>query len=61
MAELLRQDLLALGFQQAELVPTDGHPGVFGWYDAGAPRTLLVYLMYDVQPVEPSDWRSPPC
>jgi acetylornithine deacetylase/succinyl-diaminopimelate desuccinylase-like protein len=60
MAELLRQDLLALGFQEAELVPTEGHPGVFGWYDAGAPRTLLVYLMYDVQPVEPSDWRSPP-
>ncbi len=60
MAELLRQDLLALGFQQAELVPTDGHPGVFGWFDAGAPRTLLVYMMYDVQPVEPSDWRSAP-
>lgn len=60
MAELLRDDLLALGFSEAELVPTDGHPGVFGFYDAGAPRTLLVYMMYDVQPVEPADWRSPP-
>ena len=60
MAELLRDDLLALGFREAELVPTDGHPGVFGFYDAGAPRTLLVYMMYDVQPVEPADWRSPP-
>jgi acetylornithine deacetylase/succinyl-diaminopimelate desuccinylase-like protein len=60
MAELVREDLLALGFQEAALVPTDGHPGVFGWYDAGAPRTLLLYLMYDVQPVEPADWRVPP-
>lgn len=60
MAELVRSDLLALGFQEAALVPTDGHPGVFGWYDAGAPRTLLLYMMYDVQPVEPADWRVPP-
>ena len=36
MAELLRDDLLALGFREAELVSTDGHPGVFGFYDAGA-------------------------
>lgn len=60
MAQLLRQDLLDLGFKEAELVPTDGHPGVFGYYDAGAERTLLLYLMYDVQPVEPEDWRVPP-
>jgi len=60
MATLLRDDLTALGFQEAELVPTDGHPGVWGYYDAGADRTLLVYMMYDVQPVEPADWRSPP-
>jgi acetylornithine deacetylase/succinyl-diaminopimelate desuccinylase-like protein len=60
MAELVRDDLLRLGFQEAELVPTDGHPGVFGWYDAGASRTLLLYMMYDVQPVEPEDWRVPP-
>lgn len=52
MAELLRDDLAALGFQEAEVVPTDGHPGVWGYYDAGAEKTLLVYLMYDVQPVE---------
>jgi len=44
MAELLRDDLLGLGFREAELVPTDGHPGVFGFYDAGAPRTLLVEM-----------------
>ena len=60
MAVLLRDDLLALGFQEAELVPTDGHPGVWGYYDAGAEKTLMLYLMYDVQPVDPEDWQSPP-
>lgn len=60
MATLLRDDLRGLGFQEAELVPTSGHPGVWGYYDAGAEKTLLLYMMYDVQPVEPADWRSPP-
>ena len=36
---MLRDDLLDLGFQEAELVPSDGHPGVWGYYDAGADRT----------------------
>lgn len=52
MAAMLRDDLKRLGFQEAELVPTSGHPGVWGYYDAGAPRTLAVYMMYDVQPEE---------
>ena len=60
MAEMLRQDFEDLGFAEAELVPTDGHPGVWGFYDAGAEKTLVVYLMYDVQPVNPEDWISPP-
>jgi acetylornithine deacetylase/succinyl-diaminopimelate desuccinylase-like protein len=60
MAELVRQDLEDLGFSEAEIVPTDGHPGVWGYYDAGADKTLVVYLMYDVQPVNPEDWDSPP-
>lgn len=60
MAELVRQDLEDIGFSEAEIVPTDGHPGVWGYYDAGADRTLVVYFMYDVQPVNPEDWQSPP-
>jgi len=60
MAEMVRSDLAGMGFAEAELVPTDGHPGVWGYYDAGADKTLLVYMMYDVQPVNPEDWRSPP-
>ena len=60
MAEMLRSDLESLGFAETALVPTDGHPGVWGYYDAGAEQTLLVYMMYDVQPVNPEDWDSPP-
>lgn len=56
MAELVVGDLRSLGFQEVELVETDGHPGVWGYYDAGAERTLMVYMMYDVQPVE-ENWR----
>jgi acetylornithine deacetylase/succinyl-diaminopimelate desuccinylase-like protein len=58
MAELLAGDLRTLGFKEVALVPTKGHPGVFGFYDAGAPRTLVVYMMYDVQPEE-TGWQVP--
>lgn len=52
MAAMLAGDLRGLGFTDVAIVPTQGHPGVFGFYDAGAPRTLVVYMMYDVQPEE---------
>jgi acetylornithine deacetylase/succinyl-diaminopimelate desuccinylase-like protein len=58
MAELLAADLRGLGFEEVELVPTSGHPGVFGYHDAGAKTTLLVYMMYDVQPEE-TGWSVP--
>lgn len=60
MAEMVRGDLAAIGFQETALVETDGHPGVWGYFDAGADKTLMVYMMYDVQPVNEADWRSPP-
>ena len=59
MANLVAGDLRALGFKEVTLVPTSGHPGVFGFYDAGAPRTLLIYMMYDVQPEE-TGWQVLP-
>jgi acetylornithine deacetylase/succinyl-diaminopimelate desuccinylase-like protein len=58
MAELVAADLRQLGFTEVEIVTTTGHPGVFGYYDAGAPRTLVIYLMYDVQPEE-TGWTVP--
>ena len=58
--ELMMQMLREAGFQKIEKVPTDGHPGVFATLDAGAPRTLALYFMYDVKQVDPSEWSSPP-
>jgi len=48
------------GFQQVTKVPSDGQPGIFATLDAGAPRTLAVYFMYDVKQVDPAEWSSPP-
>ena len=48
------------GFQSAVRVPTDGKPGVFALLDAGAPRTLGLYFMYDVKQFDPREWTSPP-
>ena len=41
-------------------MPTDGHPGVFAILDAGAPKTLGLYYMYDVKQADPAEWTSPP-
>jgi acetylornithine deacetylase/succinyl-diaminopimelate desuccinylase-like protein len=48
------------GFQAVSRVPTDGQPGVFATLDAGAPRTVGLYFMYDVKQVDPAEWSSPP-
>lgn len=50
------------GFQ-SEIWETSGHPVVFASYQASSPTapTLLFYLHYDVQPVDPlGAWLSPP-
>jgi acetylornithine deacetylase/succinyl-diaminopimelate desuccinylase-like protein len=47
------------GFQTAARVPTDGHPSVFATLDAGAPRTVGLYFMYDVKQAD-GEWSSPP-
>ncbi|HLJ28536.1 MAG TPA: M20/M25/M40 family metallo-hydrolase [Candidatus Angelobacter sp.] len=58
--DLMMRLLRDAGFDQATKVPTDGHPGVFATLDAGAPRTLGLYFMYDVKQVDPAEWSSPP-
>jgi acetylornithine deacetylase/succinyl-diaminopimelate desuccinylase-like protein len=58
--ELTMRMLRDAGFQQVAKAPTGGHPGVFATLDAGAPRTLGLYYMYDVKQVDPAEWSSPP-
>src|SRR5207245_3646797 len=48
------------GFNQVTKIATDGQPGVFAKLDAGAPRTLGLYFMYDVKQADPAEWSSPP-
>jgi acetylornithine deacetylase/succinyl-diaminopimelate desuccinylase-like protein len=59
-ADLMMQLLRDVGCGQVVKCSTDRHPGVFGTLDAGAPKTLAVYFMYDVKQVDPSEWSSPP-
>src|SRR5438552_7324313 len=58
--DLMMRLLRDAGCNQVTKCPTDLHPGVFGTLDAGAPKTLAVYIMYDVKQVDPSEWSSPP-
>ena len=57
----LTKHLNSIGFK-SQLMPTGGHPVVYGEYmaDKNAP-TVLYYGHYDVQPPEPLDlWTTPP-
>ena len=62
-AEWVLADLQRLGFDSCEIIPTEGHPVVYGeWLKAGADKpTVVIYAHYDVQPVDPLDlWESLP-
>lgn len=56
MARLVRD----AGFQQVEVIGTDGKPGVFATLDAGAAKTVGLYFMLDVKQFDPAEWSSPP-
>jgi acetylornithine deacetylase/succinyl-diaminopimelate desuccinylase-like protein len=57
---LTMQMLRDAGFGEVTKVPTDGQPGIFATLDAGAPRTIGLYFMYDVKQADPAEWSSPP-
>ncbi|MEX2356155.1 MAG: M20/M25/M40 family metallo-hydrolase [Thermaerobacterales bacterium] len=59
-AELVARFLREAGCDLVEIFPTAGHPVVYGELNTGAPRTLLIYMMYDVQPVAGEHWRVEP-
>ncbi len=62
-AEWVAGQLRSLGMTRVEVMPTGGHPVVYGeWMGAGqdAP-TVMIYGHYDVQPVDPLElWKSQP-
>lgn len=59
-AQLVATMLQEKGYQ-AEVLPTAGHPVVYGERRGRADKTLLFYVHYDVQPPEPLElWESPP-
>ena len=55
-AEMLRNYFQKMGSKEAELVKTDGYPGVWAYYDAGAAKTISHYMMYDTQPFDEKRW-----
>ena len=60
-AELLVEYHKELGCQEATIVQTGGLPGVWAYYDAGAPKTIIVYALFDTRPVLPDEkWEHPP-
>src|SRR5213593_1245305 len=59
-SELVRQMMADLGCK-TRTWSKGGHPLVIGELDVGAPVTLIVYEMYDVQPVgDLNAWQAPP-
>lgn len=62
-AEWTAAQLRSLGMKKVKIMPTKGHPVVYGeWMGAGrnAP-TIMIYGHYDVQPADPLElWKSDP-
>jgi acetylornithine deacetylase/succinyl-diaminopimelate desuccinylase-like protein len=57
------QRLISAGVENVRIIPTDGHPVVYGdWLHAGPGKpTVLIYGHFDVQPAEPFElWQTPP-
>ena len=61
-AQEVARQLVQAGLEQVQVLPTEGHPVVFGsWLHAEGAPTVLIYGHYDVQPEDPLElWTSPP-
>jgi len=61
-AEWLTGQLSRAGMKRVEIMPTGGHPLVYGeCLEAPGKPTVLIYGHYDVQPADPLDeWESEP-
>jgi len=62
-AEWMADQLRTIGMDNVQIMPTAGHPVVYGeWLRAGkAAPTVMIYGHYDVQPADPLElWTTPP-
>ena len=61
-AEFVANDMRRIGLENVEIVPTKGHPLIYGdWLHAEGKPTVLCYAHYDVQPPDPlNEWITPP-
>jgi len=61
-AEWVADRLKALGIEKVAIMPTAGHPVVYGeWLGAPGKPVALIYGHYDVQPVDPLElWKTGP-
>ena len=61
-ADWLAARLQAVGTPDVRILPTAGNPVVYGhWHVRDGLPTILIYGLYDVQPVDPvALWESPP-
>ncbi len=62
-AEWMASQLRSIGMNSVKIMPTEGHPVVYGeWMSAGdSAPTVMIYGHYDVQPPDPLElWSAPP-
>jgi acetylornithine deacetylase/succinyl-diaminopimelate desuccinylase-like protein len=61
-AEMSRDLMADIGATGTELVETGGNPVVFGKIDSGqsGAKTLIASSLYDLVPVNPQEWVTPP-
>jgi acetylornithine deacetylase/succinyl-diaminopimelate desuccinylase-like protein len=61
-AQWLEARMKAAGIESVRIMPTGGHPVVYGeWLHAPRKPTLLIYGHFDTQPVDPLNlWAHPP-
>lgn len=59
MAALLAEEIDALG-GIGRVVPGVDFPIVYGRFDVGAPRTMIMHSMYDTTPADEPTWVVPP-
>jgi acetylornithine deacetylase/succinyl-diaminopimelate desuccinylase-like protein len=60
--EWVAERLRKAGMDAVEVMPTGGHPVVYGqWLNAPGKPTVLIYGHFDVQPADPLElWTTPP-